>query len=151
MILRIKLTVLFLGLTSIFIGAWGLISESLPPGQSAAFVIGGIGGLFVFTLCLPLLRLRLFRSLERTLAGTLEESSPSPRAYFNKLGIVPPEGKLGRFRLRRLGALRMLERPAVLVHRIRRLRSRLIRRLVNGAYSIESKLAPPMTKSGLVV
>ncbi len=114
MILRIKLTVLFLGLTSIFIGAWGLISESLPPGQSAAFIIGAIGGLFVFTLCLPLLRLRLFRSLERTLAGTLEESSPSPRAYFNKLGIVPPEGKLGRFRLRRLGALRMLERPAFL-------------------------------------
>ncbi len=114
MILRIKLLVLFLGLISIFVGAWGLFSKSLTPGQGAVFMFGGFGGLIVFTLCLPLLRLRLFRSLERTLAGALEESSPSPQAYFNKLGLVPPQGKLGRFRLRRLGALRMLERPAFL-------------------------------------
>ena len=114
MILRIKLLVLFLGLTSIIVGAWGLFSKALTLGQGAVFMFGGFGGLLVFTLCLPLLRLRLFRSLELTLAGTLEESSPSPQAYFNKLGLVPPQGKLERFRLRRLAALRMLERPAFL-------------------------------------
>ncbi len=102
MILRIKLFVLLVGVTSTLIGVWGLCSKSLTQGLGAVLMFGGFGGVIAFTLCLPLLRLRLFRSLELSLAGTFEESSPSPQQYFRELGLAPPQGELGRFRLRRI-------------------------------------------------